>query len=232
MNLFFVIGTLLVSCLTKSYAFIFVRSSPRLMPLKSHEINLYGFRANRLDSLLKIFDAQGRTRISHLQSQNCHPLIIPLAVDDVGYIGLLPSFSGEFLKVCRYMTKTGQVSIVANSVQDFVMQMAAYADFTSSEDADRILTLANEGSDKPIKAGSTKLSKSLERFLLLNVAPFEHAYQQLTNEHLSRGDIKSALITAERASDIFQEYGSSYSFQARLLASRPGYELEVCAMNI
>jgi hypothetical protein len=164
-----------------------------------------------------------------------HPLVVPLACgeDDVT-IGLLrwPSAtrSDEMPVVSGRGTDPASLSLLGSTAADYVMRAAAAADYSGSECSARIVDIANEGLpyEKQYEPGSVKnFNKGLERYLLLRVAAFPDTYQILAQDHLeSRKDVQSALITAEKACDVFGDWAFIHAFQARLLKSVPGYDLE------
>ena len=130
-----------------------------------------------------------------------HPLVVPLASDASGVIGVLrwprAKLSTE-LPVVRCEPSSGQVTLLAKSCADYAARLAAEADFREHCQAPTILGLANlqVPYEKQIEAGSVKnFNRGIDRYLLLKVAPFPDTYRNLAQGHLERGDRSSALIT-------------------------------------
>ena len=190
----------------------------------------------RLDPLLRVLTLQGLELVLPCSRYNIAPLVIPLAKgSDGSIVGLLRSPTAkrsDELPVVRGYDSDSKptLSMLAPNTATYIMRAAAESDFYTSSGCDEIIEVANEGIpyEKQYEPGSVKnFNKGLERYLLLRVAAFPDTYTSLALEHRDiRNDIQSALITAEKACAVFDDWASSYAFSARLLQSVPGYDLE------
>ena len=192
----------------------------------------------RLGSLLRVLQLQDMKLMEPPPQGSYggyHPLVVPLAKDaDDSVVGLLrwpTAKRSDDLPVVRACFQApAALTLVAKSVPDYVMRAAAAADFAGTPCSSDIVDIANEGLpyEKQYERGSVKnFNKGLDRYLLLRVAAFPDTYESLARDHLdTRKDEQSALITAEKACDVFGDWASMHAFQARLLTLVPGYDLE------
>jgi len=194
----------------------------------------YGIVAPKsLGQLVQILELKGMKLSGTSADLNVHPLIIPLVLSPTGgVIGLLrwprASLNLDVPLVISDQV-TGAVRLLGLKVTDYVRKLAAEADFEELEEAEAIIELANKGLpyEKTYEAGSVKnFNRGVDRFLLTKVAAFPETYEALTQDHISKGDVTSALITAEKYCSVFGDFGDPHVFQAKLLAKEPGYDLE------
>jgi hypothetical protein len=94
--------------------------------------------------------------------------------------------------------------------------------------------LKDAGLDAPYVPGSVaKLGYGLDKYVLLRVGPFPDLYQNLSSQHLGKGDVQAALIAAESSSGKLPGFASTFLSYAKLLQSLPnrGEESRDAARN-
>uniref|UniRef100_A0A7S2I2B2 Uncharacterized protein n=1 Tax=Helicotheca tamesis TaxID=374047 RepID=A0A7S2I2B2_9STRA len=88
-------------------------------------------------------------------------------------------------------------------------------------------TLNDLGLDTPYESGDVaKLGYGAAKYALLRVGPFPDLYEQMSQQHVSRGDESSSLIAAEAANGKFPGFGSTFASYAKLLSSLPNRDEE------
>jgi hypothetical protein len=186
----------------------------------------------RLGVLLEVLKLRGMSLVDPTDRKELMPLVIPLARDvDGDCVGLLrwPTCPPDMQLP---IVKAGEMglSLLANEAEHFIRRVTSEEDFKGSEVAPQLLQLANAGLDTgvpPYEAGSVaKLGYGPEKYQLLRVGPFPDIYENLVQGHLAKSDIISALSAAEKANEVFQGWGRSYGFYARVLHSMGGRDAE------
>ena len=91
---------------------------------------------------------------------------------------------------------------------------------SSSEAATATTTAATATAlDTPYEPGAVeKLGYGVDRYVLLRVGPFADLYQQMAEQHISKGDEQSSLIAAETCNSKVPGFGSNFLYYARLLS--------------
>ena len=111
----------------------------------------YGIVAPKgLRQLVEILEVLGWRREENALADglNCHPLVIPLACwDDGTVIGLLrwPKASLNLDAPLVLSKPKGDIELLALKVDDYVLKMAAEADYEKVDGAGEILEIANKG---------------------------------------------------------------------------------------
>jgi len=204
----------------------------------------------RLGAMVRTLEAAGLRSLAGQPPKETpflHPLVIPVAAkegggggggapstggSEGGVVGLLrwpkASLSSD-LPVVFCSASTGGLTLLASKVSDYVKRVAAESDFLGLDGSAAVLEAANQGLayEEQYEAGSVaNFGRGLDRYCILRIAAFPDSYMGLVVEHKERGDVASALITCEKACEVFAEYGALDVFQARALAQEPGYDLE------
>ena len=121
-----------------------------------------------------------------------HPLVIPLTrVAGGETTGLLrwpaAGGGGSKLPVVRTSADGRQVSLLANSAEQFVARAAAVADADGSADAAALAELSGHHGHPYAAGDATKSAAGLPGYLITKVGPFESAYEDLANAHVAKG---------------------------------------------
>lgn len=177
---------------------------------------------------------------------NLHPHLFPITKSETtgNYIcALRRAYAGD----TSYETSTDSpwpiveaqsggpgMRLLSLNSENLMRRIACHGDFEGSED---LVTIYNDGLgkglvndktlDSPYVVGSAEqLGYGVEKYILLRVGPFPDLYEQMATGHATRGDEQSALIASETSNRKFSGFGSTFRFQARMLASLPGRQEE------
>jgi len=184
-----------------------------------------------LASVAGLLVSRGEELVEPGVDASLHPLLVPLTKSADGAItGLLrwptASGGGSKLPLVRTTADGKQLTLLANSAENFLLRAAAIADAEGSSDAESLASLA-AGVGWPYKAGEAAASAGgLPGYLLTKVGPFVQEYESLAEGHLKKGSETSALVTCERSQACFGAWGRPFAFHARMLTTIGDYEEE------
>ena len=202
----------------------------------------------RLDVMVTSLEALGLRSLAKESPKSLpflHPLVVPIAekgresavcpavgMDKEGIIGLLrwPKASLKAdMPVVFCDAETGLVTLLATKVADYVKRLSCESDFFQLAAASCIIDASNAEVryEDQYEAGSVfNFGRGLDVYCVMRIAAFPSTYRALVQSHKDKSDVASALITCEKATSTFGEYGECHVFQAQVLAKEPGYELE------
>lgn len=192
----------------------------------------------KVDTLLRVLEAQGHTVVSPADRQGLHPLLIPLAQrhqqqqsgsgsSDGGGGGLTcllrwpEGHTGMELPVVQQARGGTQVRLLARSLDEYLHRAlaeeesggsggGAVAQAAGSDGAALYAPGALEGSAMP----------SLDAYLTRKAGMFPDVAERLALAHLGKEDTMSALITGEwyMRNSHFPGWGRPFEFNSQLMA--------------
>lgn len=191
----------------------------------------------RLAGLLNILKLQGHELLNPRERSGLNPLLIPLAKDhsDQSIIGFV-RWPTQKESMPLQVVKTNEVglTLLALDTDSYCLRQAVELDIAGDNRAGEVLALADPPDNKKYPLGYaanfiniTKLPKTseenrqrlnLDRFLLLKVGPFLDSYRRLAFDYDKLGNEVNALITCERAVNVFFGWGSPMTLHMQLLA--------------
>lgn len=175
-----------------------------------------------LDALLYTLSESGAELVRPSERTQLHPFVIPLAYDARAgrTTGLLrwptPPVDMD-LPVVTSAPGAACVTLSAPSAKAAVTRAVASADYAG--DARRRDAIRNASSlALAYQDGEVDSSGlGLERFVTVSVGGFPDLYEGLARFHLAKGDISSALVTCERASECSPGWARAHAFHADIL---------------
>eukprot|EP01031_Cornospumella_fuschlensis_P022269 gene22269-27232_t len=188
----------------------------------------------RLDTLLKLLSFQGLEFVPPSQRSGLNPLLIPLAknVTDgstLSYIRWPTQKEAMDLQIVR--TNEVGVTLVSMSTDQYCHRQVVELDFAGNPNVVEAASLLNK--DSPLynigdymsmfRSGKFPVNTPaerrlvLDRYLLLKVGAFPDCYERLAENFEAQKNEISALVTCERAVNVFYGYGHPVAFHARLL---------------
>ena len=153
-----------------------------------------------------------------------HPLVIPLAGDEKGTLGLLrwPTALEELpLPVVR-VDGRGMV-LVARSVDEWLHRELATRD-ARGEGVGALLDAANRPGRLYEVGDVARTGLPLPAFLLLKVGVNHEFHEELAEKHLERGDAVAALVTADRSCRVATGWARPHAYRAHLFARLERHE--------
>lgn len=226
-------------------------ASTRLFSSQQAAFPLSGVsRVDTLKSLLASWGAPGSTGCQGANDLepydtdeyllDLHPLLIPIAKSKSSgnYICALKTASATEdtpLPIVESGIGLPGYKLLSLNSEHLMRRIACEADFGG--DAEDVVSAYNDGLgsgklsekelDSPYEAGSVeKLGYGVQKYVLLRVGPFPDLYEEMSAQHIARGDESSALIAAESANGKFTGFGSLFVCYAKLLSSLPNREEE------
>jgi hypothetical protein len=141
------------------------------------------------------------------------PLLTPLGMDEAGLVALLhwpTPQPGVSVPVVRQRGR--RLELLAESVADWVRQVAAHID-TAGDLPDPF----REALTGLYDVGSVAVTGlPLDAWVVLKAGGSPAAYARMVARHLSRGDLTSAAIAAERAADRFAGWAEPHVWRHRI----------------
>lgn len=189
----------------------------------------------RLDTLLELLSLRGLKVTSPLERKGLNPLLIPLAKDSssgstVCYLRWPTQKENMDLQIVS-TTEVG-VTLLSTSTDQFCHRQVVEMDHAGSPLAPQAAALLNKhgqlhgigdylsfyksGKFPVVTAQEQQLA--LDRYLLLKVGQFPDCYERLAGNFLAQGNEISALVTCERAVNVFYSWGQPLVFHSRLLS--------------
>ena len=224
-----------VLCLLPAYAAPSARASvPRMqatiekVAVPAHENYLsevaLTMPPSSLSSMAGLLVSRGEELVEPGLDASMHPLLVPLTKSSDGCItGLLRwpagGGGGSKLPLVRTTSDGQMLTLLANSMENFLLREAAVADVEGSADAAALAALSR-GIGFPYDAGSAAAQAGgLPGFIITKVGPFIHDYESLSKGHMAKGNDMAGLVTCERSQNVFGAWGRPAAFHARTLAS-------------
>mmetsp|Transcript_10922 Transcript_10922/g.16362 ORF Transcript_10922/g.16362 Transcript_10922/m.16362 type:complete len:397 (-) Transcript_10922:38-1228(-) len=242
----------LQSNISVSTAFNYRAATTRLFS-SSQQAALPLSGVSRIDTLKRLLRSWGAPGSKGCQEANdlvscdsdeylldLHPLLIPIAKSESSgnYICALKTASAAEdspLPIVESGIGLPGYKLLALNSEHLMRRIACEADFAG--DAEDVVStyndglgsgeLSDKGLDSPYEPGSVeKLGYGVQKYVLLRVGPFPDLYEEMSAQHIARGDESSALIAAESANGKFTGFGSLFARYAKLLSSFPNREEE------
>lgn len=177
-----------------------------------------------LDGLLFVLNQNSNTTlIPPSKRTNLHPFLIPLCYNSesqttTGLLRWPTPPDGMEAPVVQSRTGDLSVTMLSPSVKQHVTRTLATADFSGNSS---LCAAIRKGSSLALAYQNGDTDKSglgLERFLVLQVGTFPDLYEGLATFHRAKGDLKSALVTCERAATVHPGWARAHVFHTRMLA--------------
>lgn len=197
-----------------------------------------------LNTLLSLLQLQGEEVVSPRDRKHLNPFLVPLTRDpkDGNLLCYLrwPT-QKEDMELQLVRTNEAGVTLISQSTLEMCKRIVFEMDYESTPQAKEAITLFNKASEgKQYVQGEYKslLSKLappktqldrrviMDRFLLTKVGAFPDSYERVSESFFRGGDSVSALITSEKAVQIFYGWGHPMSYHASVLLKLPGREKE------
>ncbi|PSC67647.1 Cyclin delta-3 isoform 1 [Micractinium conductrix] len=177
----------------------------------------------KVETLLKVLEAQGQSAVSPAQRQGLHPLAIPLAQQPGGELTCLlrwpEGHKGMELPVVSQARDGTQVRLVARSVEEYLHRALAEEE---AGGGGAVAAAAGGDSGALYARGAFAASKlpTMDAYLTRKAGMFPDVAERLVQAHLDKGDQMSALITGEwyMRNTFFPGWGRPYEFNSQLLA--------------
>lgn len=189
---------------------------------------------SRLDALLDLLPLLGLEVVSPFERKGLNPLLVPVAKNHED--GSLLCFlrwptqkDGMDLQLVR--TNDAGVSLVALSTDHFCHKHAVEMDLNGDAHAVQVACMVNQPSklynmgdigqfvqsSKFPSASPAERRLALDRYLLTKVGAFPDCYQRLADNFLASKNAISAMVTAERAVNVFYSWGQPMVYHSKLL---------------
>ena len=232
-----------------------VPSSLRMMSVQSDVINAQTYESfvtskakttvpTNLKTLLELLQLKGETLVDPIKSRKgMNPFLIPLSKNPTDnsftcYLRWPTQKETSPLQIVK--TEEAGLTLLSLDTDKLCHRYAVEFDFINNSNAAKAVELINKagipyttGDYMPmIKSGKfpslTKedLSLILDRYLLTKVGSFPDCHERIANNFLKTGSEVSAFVTCERGISVYYGWGHPMRFNAMLLKSVKGRELE------
>lgn len=187
----------------------------------------------KVETLLKVLEAQGQSAVSPADRSGLHPLVIPLAQQH-GSGGSGGGASGELTCLLRWpeghqgmelpvvsQARGGsQVRLLARSLDEYLHR--ALAEEEQQGGAGAVVAAAGPEGKALYEAGAFGRSglPTMDAYLTRKAGMFPDVAERLVQAHLDKGDTMSALITGEwyMRNSHFPGWGRPFEFASQLMA--------------
>ncbi|KAL4440277.1 hypothetical protein ABPG75_003278 [Micractinium tetrahymenae] len=190
----------------------------------------------KVETLLKVLEAQGQAAVSPADRSGLHPLVIPLAQQQQQQHGSGGSGNGSSELTCLLRWPEGhqgmelpvvsqarggsQVRLLARSLDEYLHR--ALAEEEQGGGAGAVATAAGPEGAALYEAGAYGRSglPTLDAYLTRKAGMFPDVAERLVQAHLDKGDTMSALITSEwyMRNSHFPGWGRPYEYASQLMA--------------
>ena len=198
------------------------------VPVPAHETYLsevaMTMPPSALSSVVGLLVSSGEQVVEPGIDASLHPLLVPLTQTSDGCITALLRWptaggGGSKLPLVRTSSDGQMLTLLADSMENYLLRAAAVADADGAADATPLAELSRD-IGFPYEAGAAAAAAGgLPGYVITKVGPFMHEYEGLAQGHITKGSETAALITCERATNVFGAWGRPCAFHARMLAS-------------
>lgn len=188
----------------------------------------------RLNTLLQILELEGNQIVSPHAREGLNPFLIPLAKQPTrNNLLCYLRWPTQKVEMELQIVETNEVGVnlVSLSTDKLCLRKAIEADYYAKSYAQEVIDLVNKDGhmyksgdyisffsslkNQPTTEEGRRLI--LDRFILTKVGAFPDCYERLAQEFLEKKNEVSALVTCERAVNVFYGWGHPITFHVNIL---------------